>query len=145
MSNLLQTGLSWLADQAAAYASETVTYSRDGVGSVTLSAVLGSQLLRVSDGRGNTKVERADRDFIIVAADLVLGGQVTLPQRGDQIYLTLGGVIERFDVMPVGSEAAWRYSDAHKLRLRVHTKSMGVVLTVPAIQDEELTLILGEG
>lgn len=125
-TNRLQRAAERLADRLLDQASVTVTYRR-GASSVSLAAVLGHQLLRVSDGRGNTKVERTDRDFIIRAADLVIGGSVVEPRRGDRIDLTTGSTTERFDVMAPGDEPPWRYADPHKQLIRVHTKHVGSV------------------
>jgi hypothetical protein len=125
MADLLETGMGWLAGQLKANASRPVTYKR-GADSVVVQATLGSQLLKTSDRLGNTKVERTDRDFLILAADLVLNGNQTTPASGDVIEVTFGAVTQKFEVMAIGSEAPWRYSDPHQLMLRIHTKYVGV-------------------
>lgn len=125
MADLLRDGMSWLADGLHDQAAQTVTYRR-GADTASPKATFGSQLLRTTDGRGNTKIERTERDFIIRAADLVLGGAVTTPRRGDWIDVTFGDVVERFEVMsPTKGEAPWRYSDPYQQMLRVHTKFVG--------------------
>lgn len=145
MTNLLKTGATWLASQLKDSASETVVYARDTT-SASVQAAFGSQLLRVSDGKGNTKIERTERDFLITAADLVLGGVLTTPQPGDLVYVALDGVTEKYEVMPPApSEAAWRYSDATKTILRIHAKFRGMVSGMPAIEDDVLSFILAEG
>lgn len=117
----ISDGVSWLAEQFATHESVEVTYRRGGE-IVVLDATLGGQLLRTTDGRGNTRMERADRDFIFNVADLILYGNPATPERGDRIEATIGNVTERYEVLPIGNEPAWRYSDAHKTRIRVHTK-----------------------
>lgn len=143
MTNALQTGASWLADRLHASASADVVYSR-GTSATSLTATLGSQLLRVTDRNGNTKVERTDRDFIVRAADLTLDGIQVEPQRGDHFDLTTNGVTERFEVMAPQGEAPWRYSDPHKLMVRIHSKYLGVVSGPQAVTDESPLYILGE-
>lgn len=129
MANILSSAAATLAQQLKAHASVSIVYRR-GSQSVTLSATLGRQLLRTIDARGNSKIERADRDFIITAADLKLDGStVATPQRGDQILVSAGTYWQRFDVMPVSSEGAWRacdHADAPTL-LRIHAKFVAVV------------------
>ena len=126
MSDRLETGVAHLASRLKSHASRQVTYRR-GALAVTVLATLDSQLLRTTDRLGNTKVERTDRDFLITAADLVLGSQVVKPQRGDQVDVTFGNVTERFEVVAVGTDPHWRYEDNHQQVLRVHTKSIGTV------------------
>jgi len=126
LSDRLQTGAAHLASRLKSHASRTVTYIR-GAQSVSVSATLDSQLLRVSDRLGNTKVERTDRDFLITAADLILGGVVATPERGDEVRVTFGSTVERFSVMAPGTEPHWRYEDAHQTLLRVHSKFFGNV------------------
>lgn len=120
MADMIGTGMAWLNSTLKASASVAVTYRRDA-DSVELQATLGSQLLRSTDGRGSSKVERTDRDFLFAAADLVLGGETVLPASGDLV--DYDG--DRFEVMPYGSDPHWRYCDSSKNRIRVHTKYRG--------------------
>jgi hypothetical protein len=122
MADLLGEGMAWLKRQLRDHASVLVTYRR-GNASVEVRATLGISLLRVQDGHGETKVERIDRDFIIAKEDLVLNGQPTEPEDGDKI--DLGDV--RYEVMPVGSDPAWRYTDPYENQFRIHTKYRGQV------------------
>lgn len=111
---MLADAVSFLADTLSAHASVSITYKR-GRASYTLTATLGQSVLRVSD-RNGTRVERTDRDFLIVAADLPL-----IPERGDFIIYN-GGF---YEVLPVGSDPAYRYSDPYNTILRIHTKYKG--------------------
>jgi hypothetical protein len=63
-----------------------------------------------------------ERDYLIAADDLVLGGAATLPERGDQIDETIDGATVTFEVLPLAGEAHWRYSDPFRTLLRVHTR-----------------------
>ncbi|MCL6507837.1 MAG: hypothetical protein K6T59_12500 [Bryobacteraceae bacterium] len=81
MPDLLQTGSDWLADQLKTHASRQVVYRR-GAQQVAVQATVGRTLLKLDDGFGGVRMEWTDRDFLIHAADLVLGGTATLPERG---------------------------------------------------------------
>jgi hypothetical protein len=124
MPDLLQTGSDWLADQLKAHAGRPVVYQR-GTQQVTVSATVGRTLLKLDDGYGGVQMEWTDRDFLIQAADLVLGGVPTLPQRGDQIRETQGGKTFVYEVMAPGQEPEWRWSDGFRKVLRIHTKQVG--------------------
>ncbi len=124
MADLLQTGSDWLADQLKAHASRPVVYRR-GTQQVGVLATIGRTLLKLDDGYGGVRMEWTDRDFLIQAADLVLGGVPTLPQRGDQIRETQGGRVFVYEVMAPGREPEWRWSDGFRKVLRIHTKQVG--------------------
>jgi len=126
VQDLLDSAASWLAGQLRANAARSVTYRRGG-DSVVLSATLGGRLLSVLDAQGNVKVERTDCDFVFAAADLVLAGVPTTPQRGDLIDVLYGAVTRRFEVTAPGREPVWRYADAHEYLVRVHAKYVGTV------------------
>jgi len=125
MGDLLDDGLAWLAEQLKAHASRTVVYRR-GANEVTVQATVGRTLLKLDDGYGGVRMEWTDRDFVIAADDLVLGGEKTLPQRGDQVRETVDGQTLVYEVLAPGSEPEWRWSDPHRRLLRIHTKQVGV-------------------
>lgn len=120
--------MTWLAGKLKSHAARTITYRR-GTASVSITATLASQLLRVSDHQGNTKVERPDADFIFTAADLILSGSVVEPADDDLVDVVYGSVTKRFRLMPMnrGQEPSWRFSDPHQKLIRVHTKHVGNV------------------
>lgn len=119
-ADLLRDGLAWLSAQLKAGASQQVVYRRD-TESVTVNAVVGKSLLKLDDGYGGVRMEWTDRDFLIAAEDLVIGGNATLPQRGDRIEQTIGDVTHVFEVAAPGGEPEWRWSDPHQIMLRIHT------------------------
>lgn len=121
MADMFADGLSFLADTLIDNASKSITYSR-GAYSVTLDAVIGSSLLRLTDGQGQTFIERTDRDYLFKPADLVLNGSTTIPMRGDRITETVSGTSKVFEVNPPDGEPPWRYSDPHQKLFRVHCK-----------------------
>jgi hypothetical protein len=121
MSDLLEAGMAWLADQLKAHVSRLVVYQRDDE-QVAVQATVGRTLLKLDDGEGGVVLVWTDRDFLIPAADLVLGGSLTLPQRGDRIREPLGAVTSVYEVMAPGDEPPWRPSDPYGKVLRIHTK-----------------------
>ncbi len=120
MPDLLEQGATWLDEQRHAHLTRTVTYER-GADSVQVQATIGRTVFEQADEYG--AIHRIEsRDFLVRAADLVLGGTQTLPQAGDRIRETDGGVTHVYEVMAPGTEPPWRYSDAYRRVLRVHTK-----------------------
>lgn len=112
---------SWLGALRKTNASSQVVYRR-GDEAVTLSATVGKSEFDLVDGGGG--VIRAEmRDYIVQASDLVLAGQMTLPQDGDQIEETIGDQTIIYDVVGPGGEPAWRFSDPWRSTLRIHTKA----------------------
>ncbi len=124
MPDLLQTGSDWLADRLKTHASRQVVYRR-GAQQVTVQATMGRTLLKLDDGYGGVRMEWTDPDFLIHAADLVLGGSITLPKRGDQIRETVGTQTFVYEVMAPGKEPPCRFSDPYRKVLRIHTKQVG--------------------
>ena len=120
MADLLETGSNWLQGQRKKHAAREVTYQR-GVNSVAVQATVGRTVFEQDDG-GGVIVRTEIRDYLIDAVDLVLGGQAVLPERGDRIEETEGGKRYAYEVMPLGSEPHWRYSDPYRKTLRIHTK-----------------------
>ena len=120
MANFLRTGSDWLADQHKAHASQSVTYKR-GVDTVILAATIGQTLFDVESGEGQHESYEA-RDYLILAADLVLAAVQVEPQRGDRIDEVVGEITYTYEVMAPGTEPVFRYSDGFRKRLRIHTK-----------------------
>jgi len=90
MGDMLSEGLAWLAEKLKVHASRPIVYRR-GADEMTLQAVIGRTLLKLDDGYGGVRMEWTDRDFLIAAEDLILGGQRFLPERGDRILETHDG------------------------------------------------------
>jgi hypothetical protein len=124
MPDLLQTGSDWLADKLKTHVSRQVVYRR-GALEVAVLATVGWTLLKLDDGYGGVRMEWTDRDFLIQAADLVLGGSPALPERGDLIRETQGTKTFIYEVMAPGKEPPWRWSDVYRKLLRIHTKQVG--------------------
>jgi hypothetical protein len=122
MTDLLQKSSQWLEQKRTQYASHVVIYVR-GVLSAQPLATVGKTLFEVDDGYG-VLLRHESRDFLILAADLILDSQVVLPQRGDRIKETQGSVVYVYEVTAPGKEPVWRYSDPYRQTLRIHTKQI---------------------
>lgn len=127
MADLLEQASGWLEDQRTKHASRTVKYKR-GVDSVDVAASIGRTEFEIDDGFGVLQ-KFESRDFLILAAELVLSGASVLPERGDRIEETVGTTTWVYEVMAPGKEPAWRYSDPYRKTLRIHTKQVETVTT----------------
>jgi hypothetical protein len=120
MSDLLKQGSDWLESQRTKFATREVVYRR-GSATVNVLATIGRTLFELDNGYG--VLEKAEtRDYLILAADLILDTQLTLPQRGDKILETDQGRTYVYEVLAPGREPHWRYSDPYRRTLRIHTK-----------------------
>lgn len=125
MSNKLRNGMDWLAAKLKQHAGESLVYSR-GVLSATITAPMGKTLMRLDNSQtGGAIIEWTDADFLIAAADLVLGGSAVEPERGDKIRWSKDGKTRLFEVLAPGGEPCWRWSDEHQTVMRIHTKQVG--------------------
>ena len=120
MSDLLEKGQQWLADQLTTRAAQTVVYARDG-DEVSVPATIGQTTFEHDDGQG-TIIRTQVRDYLIDANKLVLAGQTTQPKPGDQIRETAGDTTFTYEMMAIAGEPCWRYSDPFRIKLRIHTK-----------------------
>jgi hypothetical protein len=120
VADLLEFASNWLQEQRRRYASRIVTYVRGGR-SADVLATIGKTTFEVDDGYG-VLIRSESRDFLIQATDLVIQGQQTLPQRGDQIQETQNATTFVYEVTAPGKEPCWRWSDAYHTTLRIHTQ-----------------------
>src|SRR5690606_10953339 len=122
-ADLLAQGAAWLEQQRTQHLAQAVTYRR-GPSSVAVAATIGKTAFEIDDGQG--VIQRIEsRDFLVLAADLVLDGAVTLPQRGDVIEEPAGTLTLLYEVTAPSNEPCWRYSDPYRQSLRIHTKQVG--------------------
>lgn len=126
MADLLEQGARWLDEQRHEHLTQTVTYRR-GEASVELQATIGRTEHEVENGYGVLqKVET--RDFLVRAEDLVLNGSAVLPNRGDRIIESHGEAALTYEVMAPGTRSGsshFKYADAYRHSLRIHTKHVG--------------------
>ncbi|MEZ6099984.1 MAG: hypothetical protein R3E01_13530 [Pirellulaceae bacterium] len=120
MTDLLQEGQAWLADQLTTHASQNVVYARDA-DEVAVLATIGKTTFEHDDGQGAI-IRTQVRDYLIDAPKLVLAGEAVLPKPGDRIKEVEGGHTYIYEAMAIAGEPCWRYSDPFRLKLRIHTK-----------------------
>lgn len=99
-----------------------VTYSR-GETTASVTAVPGRTVAITEDASGLT-VRSVQRDWIVKAAALVLGGAAVLPEVGDQIRLTVADGVEVFEVQRLAGEPCYRPVDDLAAVLRIHTRKI---------------------
>jgi hypothetical protein len=122
VADLLDQASAWLDGMRTKYMARTVTYCR-GEESVEVQAAVGRTVFETADAYG--VVEHSEsRDFLILAADLVLDGQAVLPERGDRVRETQDGKTFVYEVMAPGKEPHYRFSDVYRRTLRIHTKQV---------------------
>ena len=114
MADMLQDGLTWLGSQRVAHMSSEVEYRRDP-DSLTVNATFGKTDVEIADDFGLT-INSQVWDFLIAADEL--GPQ---PEAGDVI--AAGG--RKYEVMNLGGEGCWRWSDPYRRTYRIHTKDIG--------------------
>jgi hypothetical protein len=124
MADLLQQASNWLEEKRTQHAAQTVRYVR-GSQSVNLAATVGKTTFEVDDGYG-VLVRHESRDFLVLSADLMLDGAPTLPERGDRVRETQAGQVFVYEVTAPGKEPCWRYSDAYRKTLRIHTSQVSM-------------------
>ncbi len=124
MSDLLERGAAWLDQQRSRHLTRTVTYLRS-TESVDLPATIGKTVFEQADEYG--VIHRTEsRDYLITAAELVLGGTPEQPKAGDRIREAVGEQVFLYEVMAPGGEPPWRFSDTYRRTLRIHTKFVGM-------------------
>lgn len=124
MTDLLERGAAWLDDQRKRHLARKVAYLR-GADQVEVDATIGRTEFEQADEYG--VIHRTEsRDYLVSAADLVLGGVVELPKAGDRIRETDGEQLLIYEVLAPGGEPPWRWSDRHRRMLRIHTKYVGM-------------------
>ncbi len=122
MTDLLRKGQEWLASKLTQHASREIVYRRGDLG-VTLRATFGRSLYDQDDGEGIVTRSQV-RDFLIDTDGLLKSIINSLPRRGDTIVEIDGNQTFIFEVMALGGDPPWRYSDPFRLKLRIHTKQI---------------------
>jgi hypothetical protein len=114
---LLTSVPAFLGRHLPAAGGAPVTYSR-GDASVVLTAVPGESEHAAADEQGNVTLVRS-QDWLVAAADLVLGGETIEPRAGDRIVTAEG---QTYEVLPGEGRDCFRASGRPYLRLRIFTK-----------------------
>lgn len=127
MPDLLAAGSAWLTSQLNAAAGTTVTYRR-GSDTAEITATIGRSEFEAQDQNGVIE-NWESRDFLIPAASLPFGE----PLRGDVIVEVSGDLELEYEVAAPRGVPVFRYGDAFRSIVRVHTKQtsdgVGFVLT----------------
>ncbi len=105
-------------------AGKTVTYRR-GAQSVAWNVIVGQSDYTTTDDSG-MPVSNQTRDFMGAGAELVLGGERIDPHVGDVIEESDGIRVRTHFVTALGDDQPWRWCDAGRSTLRVHTKERGI-------------------
>jgi hypothetical protein len=114
VTDLLRQGSQWLEQMRTAHCSSPVEYRREP-DAVTVNATYGRTEAEVADESGLT-VRSHVWDFLILADELGME-----PEPGDVI--AADG--RRYEVMNLGGEGCWRWSDPYRQTYRIHTKDIG--------------------
>ena len=117
MGDLLRQGGQWLEQQRTAHCSSPVTYRRDAA-ELQVDATFGRTEVEVEDDYG-LRIGAQVMDFLILAE--AFSPTFDHPQAGDQIVAD--GVV--YEVMNLGGEGCWRWSDPYRQTCRIHTKDIG--------------------
>lgn len=131
MPNLFQGAVNMVAANASnlAVGGVNVTFIK-GANSIPMVAMLGSQMLKTTDGLGQTKIERTDRDFIILVSYFVMNDEPFRPVSDNTILLPTdwpGYTSGKYRVSAPSGEAVWRFSDPFETLIRIHTKFLGKI------------------
>ena len=120
--NLLKRAAEYLQDKAEYHMSETVVYSRPGVGSVTVQAVVGETEYKLDNGEDF--IDRIIRyDYTIRRKALMIDGSLITPERNDIVEHTLDdGTVYTGRVLGEGGVPHFKDADGHGVALRIHTK-----------------------
>ncbi|MGA3067723.1 MAG: hypothetical protein ABSF29_12845 [Tepidisphaeraceae bacterium] len=119
----LNSAANWLESVRLQSESTPATYVRAGISqspqvNVTWGATRSE--VEISEGIG---VRAQVRDALVSLADLVATGMnPPFPKSGDRIVMAGAPA---YQVMELGTEGAWRWSDNLRTRLRVHLKEVG--------------------
>lgn len=114
MSDLLRQGVAWLDQQRIAHCSSPVEYRRSP-DAITVGATYGKTDVELADASGLT-IGSHVWDFLIPASELGLE-----PEPGDVI--AADG--RQYEVMNLGGEGCWRWSDPYRSTYRIHTRDIG--------------------
>lgn len=101
---------------------------RRGEQTAQIDAIAGRVNMNLLTNSG-IAVDAQERDFTVLASDLVLGGVRVTPERGDQIELAgEEGQTEIFELLPLsGTDRVFAYGDPNRVLIRLHTKRIQVV------------------
>lgn len=119
MTDMLSAGMGALAETLLAHGAQDVIYRR-GSKNISIRAALGKSVFETDNGE-DMPVQVETRDFICKASDLILDGTAILPAARDRI--SLNG--RAHEVLSIPGAPPYRYCDASRILIRIHTKPFG--------------------
>lgn len=118
---LLNRGSRWLDGKTATAGADTYKYWR-GSADVDVDAVMGSTPIGFALS-GTIVQSWQSTDFLVPAAQLLLGGHAIEPEKGDRIEATINGATVRFVVAQTDDQRCFRWSDpVLRETYRIHTR-----------------------
>lgn len=85
-------------------------------------AAVPAQVRTIDYGMEEIELTGRERDWLLLASDLILRGDAIMPQRGDAILWTdAGGVKHKYEVLPRAGERCYRHCDQTLTQLRIFT------------------------
>lgn len=120
--NMLRRATEALARVLKRTAGETWLYRRgDDVCEVTVLIGRSDQAVV---GRQGLMLALTENDVLVWREGLILGGELTEPQIGDELERVEAGVTEVWRVLPIADDRGHRASDPYSLWWRVHVKQV---------------------
>lgn len=139
MPDMLAAGAAWLTSQLNAAAGTTVTYRR-GSDEADITATIGQSQFEATNQSGVIE-NWESRDFLVPIEQLPFGE----PVRGDLVVETAGGLELEYEVAAPRGVPVFRYGDAFRSIVRIHTKQTGDgVALVLTEAGEQLTTEAGQ-
>lgn len=121
--SIFATAADWLARQRNAHAAMPAVYRR-GDAWCPLRAAPGRTRYEQATAEGAT-IEASRDDWILQAADLVLGGQLAEPERGDRLEVNWpDGRTRTYEVLPLADGQRCFALDPHRVTFRVHAREV---------------------
>ncbi len=118
--DLLDKANEWLNQQRIEHLSQTALYIRGG-DEFLVYTTAGRTDCEVEDESG-LRVKSSVFDFIIAADELLFPGGDKTPSSGDRIRIVRGDKAYTYEVMELGSQGCWKYSDSFNSVYRIHTR-----------------------
>ena len=124
MANRLRSALIWLNSQLDNSAADDGLYRCLDGSELTFPMTVGSTESTRESSDGMT-VEMVIDDVTFTASRLVVDGTQREPSAGDEIEISLGGIVRKLEITsPGGSVPPWEWSDPYKTRCRVHVREI---------------------
>ncbi len=118
MGDVIADAALWLTGMRRNHVSRYVAYSSGGVTAPCIATA--SQTVFETQSEMGVIERWESRDFVIAVADL----PVEEPQRGDRITETLNGESVTFDVCAPRGAPIWKWADASRTAVRIHSKAI---------------------